>query len=186
MTVAAVILAAGGSRRFHGGPHKLLADFRGKPLVCWPIDAATAAGVDEVFVVWGSTDLRHVLPSHVTVVPNSQWPNGLATSLYAAIGAAAEARHEAIVVGLGDQPLVPAEAWRAVAFATDKPIMVATYNGRRRNPVRLHRSVWHMVPRAGDEGARALYRELPDLVGEVACEGEPADIDTTEDLARWS
>jgi len=186
MTVAAVVLAAGASTRFHGGPHKLSAPFRGKPLVCWAIDAATAAGLDEVFVVVGSNNLRDVLPDHVTVVRNGLWPDGLATSLYAAIGAAAEARHQAIVVGLGDQPLVPATAWRAVADATDKPIMVATYNGKRRNPVRLQRSVWHMVPRAGEDGARALYRELPHLVGEVACDGEPADIDTVEDLTRWS
>lgn len=186
MTVGAVILAAGASRRFHGGPHKLLTDFRGRPMIQWAVEAATEAGLDEVLVVTGSTNLRSVLPPHVTVVNNGQWPDGLATSLYAAIKAAAEGGHEAIVVGLGDQPLVPASAWRAVADCTDKPIVAATYGGKRRNPVRLHRSVWHMVPRAGDDGARALYRELPDLVCEVACEGEPADVDTVEDLARWS
>jgi molybdenum cofactor cytidylyltransferase len=186
MTAAGVVLAAGGASRFgEGHGAKLLAPFRGRPLVRCAVDAALDAGFDEVLVVTGAADLSGVLPASVVVVPNSRWADGQATSLAAALDAADERGHDVVVVGLGDQPLIPAEAWRAVG-ASDAAIAVATYDGVRRNPVRLARSVWAEVDREGDEVARTLMRRRPELVAEVACAGYPVDVDTPEDLARWS
>ena len=183
MTVLGVVLAAGDGSRF-GGP-KLLADFRGRPLVTWAVDAALAAGLDEVAVVTGGQDLSAVLPEGVTEVPNLRWAEGQAGSLQAGIAHADAAGHDAVVVGLGDSPLVGAEAWRAVA-AADGPIATAEFDGRRRPPVRLAREVWPLLPTEGDEGARALLRERPDLVAAVPCAGDPVDVDTQGDLERWS
>ena len=176
-----MVLAAGGASRFTGGTHKLLTPFRGRPLVRWAVDAALGAGLDDVVVVTGAVDLG----LDVATIDNPRWRDGMATSLQVAVAHAGTAGHVAVVVGLGDQPLVPSAAWRAVA-ASSAAIAVATFSGERRPPVRLDASVWALLPATGDEGARAVMRERPDLVTEVACDGQPADIDTAEDLARWS
>jgi CTP:molybdopterin cytidylyltransferase MocA len=151
VTTAAIVLAAGGGTRF-GPSHKLLADFRGRPLVAWALEAASS--LDELIVVTGAVDLGGLLPAGARAVRNERWAEGQATSL--AAGVAAAAGH------------------------------VATYGGARRNPVRLAAEVWPLLPTEGDEGARSLLRRRPELVTEVACAGEPADVDTQEDLATWS
>lgn len=185
MTTAAVVLAAGEGARFGGPEHKLLAAFRGKPLVAWALAAAADAALDELIVVTGAIDLADLVPEGAEVVRNRCWDSGMATSLRAGWRAAEDRGHDAIVLGLGDAPLVPASAWRAVAAST-APIATATFEGYRHPPVRLHRSVWPLLPADGDHGARALMHRRPDLVAEVACEGQAVDIDRREDLERWS
>lgn len=186
MTVGAYVLAGGGGSRFSGDRHKLLADFRGRPVISWVIEQAVEAHFDGgVHVVAGAVAVDDVLPESVGMLRNERWREGIATSLAVAVDHARGQGHQAIVVGLGDQPLIPTSAWVAVREAPH-PVAVATYEGRRRNPVKLRADVWDLLPREGDEGARVVIRERPDLVGEVACEGIPADIDTVEDLTEWS
>jgi CTP:molybdopterin cytidylyltransferase MocA len=184
VTTAALVLAAGEGSRFAGKVHKLVAPFRGRPVWEWAVDAAVSAGLDATYVVTGAVELP--LPDSVVEVHNDAWAEGQGTSLAAGITAARAGGHEAVVVGLADQPLVGEEAWRVVAASTATPIAVASFEGDRRPPVRLAAEVWPLLPTAGDEGARSLMRERPDLVTAVPCSGQPVDIDTLEDLERWS
>jgi molybdenum cofactor cytidylyltransferase len=183
--IPGVLLAGGAGTRFTGPGHKLLADFRGRPIIEWSLDAISEAGL-QPWVIWGAIgDDAPSLPDDVVVLRNERWALGMSTTLAVAIAEARRRDVSAIVVGPADQPLIPAAAWRAIAIA-DSPIAVATYQGQRANPVRLSAEVWDELPMDGDFGARHLIKMRPDLVLEVACPGNPADIDTTEDLARWN
>jgi molybdenum cofactor cytidylyltransferase len=181
MTVA-ILLAAGAGSRFSGAGHKLDATIRGRSVVLRAITAALDSGIGPLLVVTGAH--RITLPEGATEVHNPDWAEGQITSVRRGIDAARALGATAVVVGLADQPFVTADAWRAVA-ASRSPIAVATYDGRRGNPVRLDESVWQLLPESGDEGARALIRIRPDLVEPIPCAGSPADIDTEEDLRRW-
>ncbi|MBI1843707.1 MAG: nucleotidyltransferase family protein [Actinobacteria bacterium] len=185
--VLAVLLAAGAGERWAGPGHKLTTMFRGKPVVVRAIEHVVASGLD-VLVVHGAVDLTALARGcGARVVLNPRWIEGQASSLGVACDVATREGFDAIVVGLGDQPLLRSSAWSAVAGAADDlDIVVATYDGVRGHPVRLAASTWPLLDRTADRGAGQLLRNRPDLVREVACEGNPADIDTMEDLRRWS
>ncbi len=190
---AAVVLAAGGGSRWDGDGHKLLAEVDGRPVAAHALTAAAGAGLDELVVVTGAVDLSGVLtglldealPVAIKVLHNDRWVEGQAGSLGLAITYAAAVGHDAVVVGLADSPGVPPEAWRAVA-AAEAELAVATFAGRRRPPTLIARSLWGQLPEVGDQGARVLFDDRPDLVLEVPCPGDPADVDTMEDLRRWT
>jgi CTP:molybdopterin cytidylyltransferase MocA len=150
-------------------------------LVSWALDHSVGAGLDATVAVTGAVDLADIAPPDVVLLANPAWAEGMATSLAVAVGWARRHGFDAMVVGLGDQPLVGPEAWREVASAPGA-LAVATYGGRRHNPVKLARPVWDELPSTGDEGARAVMRRRPELVHEVPCDGDPLDVDTPEDL----
>jgi CTP:molybdopterin cytidylyltransferase MocA len=182
LKTAAVILAAGAGTRFEGDGPKLLTVVRGRRLIDWAVAHATEAALDDLIVVAGPVDL-----GIDGAVANPRWEEGMSTSLQVAVRLADERGHDAVVVGLGDQPGILPSAWRAVAASTDKPVAIGVYEGGRRgHPVRLAREVWPLLPTTGSQAANTLLQGRPELVAEVACEGRPDDIDTVEDLKAWS
>ena len=181
-----VLLAAGAGSRFQGPTHKLLTPFRGKPLISHAVAALQESGLSSCIIITGAIDLSEASEG-LECVHNPDWATGQHSSVMTAIGYARRMGFSSIVVGLGDQPFVSPEAWKLVA-ETDGPIVVATYNGVRGNPVKLDSSVWDLfesLTSEPDAGARTLMHLHPELVRQVACKGNSADIDTTEDLSQW-
>ena len=188
--VSAILLAAGAGSRFGGG--KLLAKLNDMPLAEHSLLALEASPVDETIVVVGADAerLREVCePYGVRVVENPDWAEGMSTSVRAGLRSL-RPEVRAVLILLADQPLVGAGAvGRLVeAFEAGAKVAVATYGGEPRNPVLFSRGVWPPLEAQlwGDEGARAFLRRHPELVTRVRCDetGDPADVDTAEDLRR--
>jgi len=196
-----VLLAAGAGTRFGDRGHKLLANLPAsadepvQSVIERSLARAVAARIAPLVVVSGALSdaaLRAAAArvggggddDRIEVVHNPQWADGQMSSVRVGLAAAAARGCTRVVIGLGDQPGIAPTAWRLVADDAG-PISVATYDGRRGNPVALDDDVWPLLPDGGDEGARTLMRVRPDLVREVPCTGSPRDIDTEEDLRRW-
>ena len=186
-TTLGVLLAAGSGTRFSGSQHKLLSHIDGQTIISRSLTAMTGSDLDGFILVSGALDLSNHI-SDVEVVHNPEWKTGQRSSVITAMEFARTQGYDAIVVGLADQPFLTSQAWINVSASTS-PIAIATYNGTRGNPVRLHSSVWNTfedLEADPDAGARSLIHLHPELVREVACEGNSADIDTTEDLNTWT
>src|ERR687890_2886472 len=185
--VSAIVLAAGGGSRFGGG--KLLAELGGRPIIEAVLDNLREAPVDEIIAVVGADAerLRKICERYsVRIVANEEWERGQSTSVLA--GLRVSGGRAAVVFLLGDQPFVGAEAVARLvaAFAEGAKVAVATYGGKRRNPVLFSREIWPLLEAevAGDEGGRSFLRRRPELVVEGPGEGvgDPVDVDTREDL----
>lgn len=181
--VAGVLLAAGGGSRL--GTPKALVEIAGERLVDRGVHLLAEGGCRPVAVVLGAAEVRL---GGVITVPNPDWAGGMGSSLRAGL-LALPGTARAAVIALVDQPLVrPAAVRRLIdAFRRGATVAVATYGGVRRNPVLIAREHFAEVCAlaVGDVGARPFLRAHPDLVVPVACDdvGDPADIDTPEDLA---
>jgi len=189
--VAAVVLAAGRSTRM-GAINKMLAEIGGKPLVRIAAEQAVASRAKPVIVVTGYEREKveaalKGLP--VRLVHNSDYPEGLGTSLKAGIAAVPE-EADAAIVCLGDMPQVDAALIDRLIAALDPErgalIVVPSIDGRRGNPVVWSRRFFHdLMSIQGDIGARHLIGSYAEAVVEIPVAGEAAltDVDTPESLS---
>jgi molybdenum cofactor cytidylyltransferase len=186
--ISAIVLAAGEGTRFGGT--KQITELRGKPLAQYAIDAATQAGVDEIVVVLGH-DAERVRTSlrfgSARWVVNPAYTSGMASSLAAGL-AHADARSEAAIVLLADQPGITSQHVRELldAYTARRSPIVRLAFRSGPGPALVARELWGDLQRLeGDVGARALMERRPELVENVDMGGDaPVDVDLPGDLDR--
>ncbi|MBY0532234.1 MAG: molybdopterin-binding/glycosyltransferase family 2 protein [Xanthobacteraceae bacterium] len=188
--IAAVVLAAGQSRRMEGR-NKLLEDFRGKPLVRRAVEAALGSKASPVIVVTGKDDdaiKRALAGLDVRFANNPDFAEGLSSSLKAGIRAVPEESAGAVIC-LGDMPNVASVLIDRLieGFAPERGAMiVAPVRDRQRgNPVLWARRFFpELLKLEGDMGARKLANFYDEGLFEIAADDDGAfsDIDTPEAL----
>lgn len=189
--IAALILAAGASRRM-GGTNKLLATFAGRPLVRVAAEAALASTAASVTVVTGhdSAAIAAALAGlPVALAHNPDHAEGMSTSLRTGI-AALPAGIDGVVVMLADMPEIGPDILDRLIAAfspqADAEIVVPVSDGRRGNPVLWGaRFLAELAALEGDIGGRRLIDKHGESVSEVEIGAAVAhDVDTPAALAK--
>jgi molybdenum cofactor cytidylyltransferase len=188
-----LVLAAGASTRF--GSTKALARLGGRPLLQHVLDTAAALRLGDLILVVGDAAdaiLGAVDPRGARVVRNPDPGRGLASSLQVGLATVASIDRavdvEAVLVLLGDQPLVRPDVVRALLDAVvpaGRSIVVPAYAaGGGANPALLLRAAWPLgAALEGDRGMGPVIAAHPELVVEVPVAGSNPDVDTPADLA---
>jgi len=189
--VTAVVLAAGESSRM--GRNKLLLPWGETTVLARTLANVEASVAHDLVVVTGH-ERERIVPlaamAGVATVHNHDYAQGMLSSVQVAVRAL-PAASEAILVVLGDQPMVaPASINRLLtAYAGSAAGLVApVYNGRRGNPVLIDRRYFdELLALPPDDAPRALLgRHANDLLAvPVDDEAILYDLDRPEDYDRW-
>ena len=188
--ISGIVLAAGTSSRL--GQPKQLMELGGRPVLQHVLEAASAAGLDELVVVLGyraeDVTAALTLPASSRTVVNPDYATGQASSMRKGLAAVSPSSVAAVLL-LGDQPAMRPDDIRAVADAYRSgagPIVQGSYRGVPGHPVLFDRSVWpDLLAVEGDRGARDVIKAHPDWVTRVDLDSDvPPDLDTMEDYAR--
>lgn len=182
MTTLGVVLAAGASRRF-GVDDKLLAPFRGRPLVSWAAGALVQAGCDVTGAILSAPEVAQVLPAgmlHRFIAPGQD----MAASFRAAIAFAREQEAERLLLCLGDMPNVTPQLLQRLLL--HKTSAVCCCEGVRLPPLLLAAADFERASllAEGDRGARAFIISLPPVALVEVDSRVGTDVDVPADLAQ--
>jgi molybdenum cofactor cytidylyltransferase len=189
--IALVLLAAGGSTRM-GSPKQLLA-YQGQPLIRHAAQTALASGCDPVVVVLGPQvdAMRAALDGlDVVVVENTEWEQGIGTSVRAGISGAEILGCEGAILTLADQPLVTAEILKRLIeehAETGRPIIASEYAGTVGVPAfftaEMFPKLKALLP---TEGCKAVILAHLEQSIRITCPEAETDIDTPGDYQSIS
>lgn len=188
--VAAIVLAAGkASRMGESGPHKLLAEFDGVPLIRQCVLQAVASAASPVIVVTGhrAEEIVACLDGlDVKKIFNPDFADGMAGSLKTGLSIVPLDAVDGLMVLLADMPKITTAHLDALLSRflelQGAAVIRATDNGKPGNPVIVPGSLFPALSSLeGDRGARMVIEEsrLP-VVGVEIGEAASADADTSQ------
>ncbi len=188
--LAAVILAAGESSRM-GSPKALLAH-QGRPFLEHLIEVTCHPQVAVKRVVLGAhaeETLSQLKLDPASVVVNPNWRQGQLSSIHAALKSL-PTNTDGMLLCLVDHPLIT----RALVgelieefYASGKPIVLPTYNGKRGHPVIFASRLYaELLAASADKGARTVVWAHAEEVHEVPTieEGVVLNLNDPETLNR--
>jgi molybdenum cofactor cytidylyltransferase len=189
--VAALVLAAGLSRRMSPN-NKLLSILpNGRSMIAQTVENVCASCAQPVIVVTGHQDaqIQQALSGmKVRFVHAPDFVEGMAASLRAGISALSENIGAALIC-LGDMPLVAPEILDRIIAAYDpiegREIILPSHGGQRGNPVLWgQRFFSELLSLSGDAGARQILHHHMACVAEVPVGDDTVlrDFDTLEAL----
>jgi molybdenum cofactor cytidylyltransferase len=189
-TTAAVILAAGQSRRM--GEAKQLLELAGQSLLRRAVSTALSSSCRPVIVVLGAYAdqlQRELAGLDASVVENSAWIDGIGTSVRCGIEAARRERAvDSAILMLCDQPLVTAQLIDLLVAThrnSGAPIVACEYAGTVGVPALFTRALFdELVALSPDAGAKQVIARHGEEVVPVPFPAAAFDVDTPEDLSR--
>jgi len=198
VNIAAVLLAAGASKRF-GENNKLLSDLGGKPLIRRVAEAIVCSGV-EVVVVTGCDrpQIEKALEGWpLRFAHNLNWESGMGSSIAVGVMALGQQTQGAFVVP-GDLPFLTSDLIKGLtaAFMESRGALITypmTSKGQQRNPVLWPRRFFpSLAALSGSLGAKHLLQNCENSQTQtlVLDEGAFVDVDVPADLeaarSRWN
>ncbi len=182
--LAVALLAAGRSARF-GQADKRAALLGGRPLLSWAAAAGRGINAAQHFLVTSADFPQQDGPEGYAYLVNPDAQEGLASSLRIAARHAREGDATALLILLGDMPLVRTAHLAALvaAFSEDmsRPVFTRAPGGAPQPPAIFPAALFAALEAlSGDSGARALARGAAFV--EVPADSL-VDVDTPADLA---
>lgn len=184
--IAAVLLAAGNSTRF-GEADKLMADYKGKPLITHALESMAALPFKHLIAVVRRHELAPTIHRKLerrgyTLIINDNPDEGLSGSIARAAEHVSDLPCSGMLICLADMPNVsPSHIMRLCLASADIRSVVASTDGFMPSPPAFfgRRHLEQLKALKGDQGARALISQglLLETSGIVL-----QDVDTPDDL----
>lgn len=183
-----IILAAGASTRL--GRSKQTLPYKDSTLLNHTIEVALNSALGPVLVVVGANQeeiLPHIQKEQVEIIVNTEYAEGIASSIRAGIGFVQEHLKQCndVILMVCDQPHVDQQLLKSlvnVKAATGKPLAACVYKETVGVPALFDKQFFsHLLSLNGEEGGKKILMQNIDSIATVPFPLGEVDIDTDAD-----